>query len=262
MVSFGTTYRETREKNIDRIAQDMAEWLEKQPSGGRLKPCVYQAYSSKMVRRILKERDGIIMPDTTQALEQMREDGITHVSVLSTHIIEGLEHNKITQEANRCAGWFEQLSVSKALLTYKEDYREAAEALWQELQEQLRGDVLLLMGHGTSHEADESYVKMEQELRAVSGHRCYVATVEGAVTIELALQHMKQEGVMDGRVLTLPFMLVAGDHAIHDMAGEKESFVSILRENGYEPECLLKGLGEYEGIRRLYRKHIEEIFER
>ena len=89
------------------------------------------------------------------------------------------------------------------------------------------------MGHGTEHAADSSYAVMEQALRAYAQHPVYIATVEGKRTIADVIAQMKFEGIVNTKVIVAPFMLVAGDHANNDMAGEEDSFASLLREEGY-----------------------------
>ena len=108
---------------------------------------------------------------------------------------------------------------------------------------------MIFMGHGSEHAADESYERLERALAQVTKNDVYVATVEGSVTICDVIGRMKVSRHKSGRVLVAPFMMVAGDHANHDMAGEKDSFAAALREAGYEPVCLLKGIGEYEPVR-------------
>ena len=118
-------------------------------------------------------------------------------------------------------------------------------ALWESLKEIAGDSPLIFMGHGTEHSADESYMIIEQALRAYARHPVYIATVEGKRTIQDVIRQMKDEGIVNTRVVLAPFMLVAGDHANNDMAGESDSFASILKEEGYAPECVLKGIGEY-----------------
>ncbi len=254
IVSFGTTYKETRDKNIERIAETVREsfpdWR------------VYQAYSSNIVRGILKKRDNIIIPDTKEALLRMKQDGITHATVLPTHIIDGIENNRMKNTIEECLDLFEEIKTAGVLLGNKEDFRLVARALWKEIKKHTEDVPVIFMGHGSVHEADQCYTILEKELRLYSGRNVYIATVEGAVTIEDIIPRLNADVTERGRVLLLPFMLVAGDHAVNDMAGEEESFASRLKSEGYEPECILRGIGEYEGIRRIYIKHLREALVR
>lgn len=153
---------------------------------------------------------------------------------------------------------FEQITVADALLTEPEDYTNVAKALWESLKEETGDAPLILMGHGTEHAADSSYAVMEQALRAYAQHPVYIATVEGKRTIADVIAQMKFEGIVNTKVIVAPFMLVAGDHANNDMAGEEDSFASLLREEGYAPECILRGIAEYPAIREVYLSHLQK----
>lgn len=253
IVSFGTTYGETRERNIERIAEAVRESF---PDRN-----VCQAYSSSTVRDILKTRDDITIHNTEEALHRLKNSGVTHVTVLPTHIIDGIENNRMKRAIEGCRGLFDEIRTAGVLLGGKADYELTAKALWEELEEAAGDTPVILMGHGSAHEADNSYTLLEKELRDCSGKEIYIATVEGSVTIDSVIGRLKASVPKRGRVLLLPFMLVAGDHAVHDMAGEGASFASKLRAEGYEPECVLKGIGEYEGIRNIYIRHLREALE-
>lgn len=250
IASFGTTYKDTREKNIDKIAEQVKKAMPDHQ--------VYQAFSSNQVRKILLENDHMQVPDIEQALIQMKEDGMEAATVLSTHVIDGIENNTVKEAADKCASMFSKITVSEPLLSSEEDYRSVAKALWDELKQIVKNDPVVLMGHGTTHLSDSSYKRLEIELRKYSGCRIYMATVEGSIRIDGIITRMKKESESRGRVLVTPFMLVAGDHANHDMAGDsKDSFVSKLRNEGYSPECIVRGIGEYAGIRSIYMNHLK-----
>lgn len=254
IVSFGTTYKETREKNIEKVAETVREQF---PDWQ-----VYQAYSSNIVRNILKKRDSLDIPDTGEALLRMKKDGITEVAVLPTHIIDGIENNRMKQAVEECRELFTKTRVAGVLLAQDEDYKDVAKALWEEVKTFAEDSPVIFMGHGSAHEADKSYERLEKELRSYSGKEIYIATVEGSVTIGDIIERMKSLKQEEKNVLLMPFMLVAGDHAVNDMAGEEsDSFVSNLRSEGYKARCILKGLGEYESIRNIYIKHLSKAIE-
>lgn len=252
VVSFGTTYKETREKNIDRVVSCIRERF---PGYA-----VTQAFSSDRIRKILDARDHISISGISDALCEMKEQGITHLYVLPTHIIDGIENNRLRKLLEENRGLFAEVKLAKVLLYSDQDYQSAVQAVSEELTVE-EEETVIFMGHGTSHEADVCYARLEECFRRLTGRDVYVATVEGSVTIEMVLERMRQNGRKNGRVLLAPFMLVAGDHAVNDMAGEEDSFMALLKKEGYETEAVLRGLGEYEGIRRLYIRHLEDILD-
>lgn len=250
IVSFGTTYHETREKNIEKIAETVRDMF---PDWD-----IYQAYSSNTVRNILKKRDQIHIPDIMEALKLMKEDGITHVVVLPTHIIDGIENNRMKHLIKEGKSLFEEIKTAGVLLECEEDFKRTSKALWEEIKDIAGDSPVIFMGHGSAHEADQSYEKLERELRKYSNRQIFIATVEGADTIESVIERLNSSCIDRGRVLLLPFMLVAGDHATNDMAGEEDSFASLLIQEGYQPDCVLRGIGEYESIRDIYIQHLKE----
>lgn len=250
MVSFGTTYHDTRTKNIEAIA-DMI----RQQFPDRL---FCQAYSSDRVRHILAERDKLVIPDIRQALAQMQQKGIEEVTILPTHLIDGYENHRIRQIVQTYQGSFQRLLMADALLARKEDYQAVAEALWDSLYKTAQERIVILMGHGSKQEADASYLRMEEALQRYVNREIYIATVEGKRTIEDVLAEMgKRHQKERPAVLLTPFMLVAGDHAKHDMAEGEASFYVKLQRSGYQTECLQRGIGEYEKIRKIYLERIQ-----
>lgn len=254
IVSFGTTHQETKIKNIERVAGAVAEHYPDYP--------VYQAYSSSIVRNILKTRDNLLVPDTKEALLAMQRDGITQVAVLPTHIIDGIENNRMKQAIDECRELFTDITIADVLLAREEDYKAIVRDLWTEIKADMDGASVIFMGHGSAHEADQSYEKLEAEFRDYTQEEIYLATVEGKVTIEDVIVRLRNIKKKDNRIVLTPFMLVAGDHAINDMAGEEDSFAVKLEAEGYRVRSILKGLGEYESIRKIYIEHLRKAMER
>ena len=250
IVSFGTTYTETRIKNITAIKNQVAMLY---PDA-----IIEEAVSSRIVRNHMKQDEHIDAKSPLEALMSLKEQGATGVVVFPTHVIDGIENNQMKNAVEESRSFFEKIIVADALLTNVDDYTDVSKALWESLKESAGDSPLIFMGHGTEHVADESYVIIEQVLRAYASHPVYIATVEGKRTIEDVIRQMKEEGIVNTRVVLAPFMLVAGDHANNDMAGESDSFASILKEEGYAPECVLKGIGEYPAVRQVYLTHLQK----
>lgn len=251
VVSFGTTYGETREKNIDAVEREIQDAYPQM--------AVYRAFSSAVVRRVLKERDGIFVKDIKEALSQMKEDGITQVYIQPTHVIDGIENHKVKGIQEAASSWFEGIVRGQVLLTEAWDYERVVETLWEELKAEANGKIVIFMGHGSCHKSNDAYQKLESAFHEAGHELVYVATVEAEPTIEDVLEKISR--IEKKPVLLTPFMLVAGDHAVNDLAGAGDSYVSKLQESGYETQVLLKGLGEYPGIRRLYLEHLNRVIE-
>ena len=118
------------------------------------------------------------------------------------------------------------------------------------------GEMLVLMGHGTDHHANSAYPTLEYTFHALGYSQVLVGTVESFPELKNVMAKLKIAGKK--KVALMPFMLVAGDHAKNDMAGEEDSWKSQLEEEGYEVRVIMKGLGEFRGIRQIFVEHIED----
>jgi Cobalamin biosynthesis protein CbiK, Co2+ chelatase len=119
-------------------------------------------------------------------------------------------------------------------------------------------DPVILMGHGSEHKNDISYDKLQDELDKIGSKKYYIATVEGKTTIEDIVIKLKNQG--EKSVYLIPFMLVCGDHANNDMAGdEDDSWKNLLKSENIVAHPILKGLGEYEEVAKFFIKKINSI---
>lgn len=248
VVSFGTSYVETCAKTIEKM-EDAAR--EAYPDHE-----VFRAWTSGIIRRKMAKRDGIQIWSVSEAMEQMHKKGIKEVVVQPTHVLNGIENEIMVKVIEAYRGFYEKVSVGKPLLTTREDCEEMVDLMIQEW-ELSDEEMLVFMGHGTEHHADFVYAAMNYQFLMKGHANMAMGTVEGYPTIEEMLQTAKQ--LKPKKVILTPFMIVAGDHANNDLAGDEEdSWKSIFEAEGYQVECVLKGLGEYEGVRRIFMEHLQE----
>mgnify|MGYP000718389441 FL=1 len=140
-----------------------------------------------------------------------------------------------------------------------EDYEEAVRQIMEEagLEQE---ETLVLMGHGTEHHTNAAYPALDYTFWAKGYPNVVVGTVEGFPEMDEVLKKLKERKAK--KILLMPFMIVAGDHAKNDMAGEEaDSWKSILEQAGYEVRPVLKGLGEIPGIRKMFVRHAREAKE-
>lgn len=249
VVSFGTSYLDTLEKNIEAIEQEIAAAL---PDF-----CCRRAFTSGIIMKKLRQRDGIEIDNVAQALTRLAADGFEAVVLQPTHVMNGEEYDKLC----RLAAPFQaqlRLTIGAPLLTSVDDYLDTAAALMASIPEPAPDEALIFMGHGTPHFANAAYALMEYVLHDLGWEHAYVATVEGYPELHHVIAKLHRQPQIK-RVRLHPFMVVAGDHAKNDMAGdEDESWRSQLEAEGYEVSCVLQGLGEYAPIRRLFARHALE----
>lgn len=249
VVSFGTSYPGTREVTIDAIERDIAE---------AYPDCrVYRAWTSKMILAKLKKRDNIHYDNVREAFVRMAADGITDVVVQPTHVINGIENDLMIEEAMTFAPQFSTIRFGTPLLTSTQDNDYLVEAVHREFSELAPDEVLVLMGHGTTHYANAIYAALDYTFKDRGYSNIFLGTVEAYPSMD-SLLHMVKE-YAPRRVVLAPFMIVAGDHATNDMAGDDpDSWRCQFEAAGFEVRCVLKGLGEYADIRKLFLKHVAD----
>lgn len=253
VISFGTSHRGTREKTLDVMERS----LQQEFAGYEFR----RAYTSPTIVRILKERDGIAVDSVKEALERLLQDGFRTVLAQTTHVIRGFEYDRMKEVLGSYQGDFDKLVCGEPLLAGDQDYYEVVQALGKGLEGYRRpGSDLVLMGHGTEHAANLSYARLQQEFLRQGFDDCLVGTAEASPTLKAMEELIRQR--KPGRVVLAPFLMVAGEHACRDMAGDGEdSWKSRFLQRGCEVECVMKGLGEYEGIRQVYIRHAKEAEE-
>ena len=245
VVSFGTSYNETRKKTIEACENKIKNSFEGYD--------FYRAFTSGMIINKLRKRDKMEIFNPSEVLEQLYKDGYEEVVVQSLHIICGDEYNKLKDMVAEYEDKFEKISLGRPLLTYIDDYRETVEAVKQDLDKMDIDEAIVFMGHGTEHESHSAYPAIEYMFRDY-GINAFVGTVEGYPELEQVIKKLKEENIKT--VDLMPFMLVAGDHAINDMASDEEdSWKTILEQEGFNVKVHLKGLGENLYIQEKFKNH-------
>lgn len=252
VVSFGTSINEAREKTIDKIEEDFRQAFPDY--------IIYRAWTSKMIIRKILKRDGIRINTVTDAVEQMIADGIQELIVQPTHILNGIENDIMISEVNSFAEHFDCIRFGNPLLSSTNDNLAVIAAIKKEYPDIPDNEALVFMGHGTVHFTNTVYAALDFTLKDYWHSNIFMGTVEAYPSIDTMVKLVK--ALSPTRVHLAPFMIVAGDHAINDMAGDEEdSWKSIFQREGYEVVCHLKGIGEYPSIRNIFISHAREAME-
>ena len=252
-VSFGTSHPDTLEKTIAAIERDLSAAFPDRT--------LRRAFTSGMILRHLARRDGVQIDDVPAALARLKEEGFTDVLVQPTHIMNGDEYDKLMAQAAAFQGKFASLRFGAPLLTAAEDYQAAAQALLAELPPAREDRAIVWMGHGTGHYANSAYALMEYVFHDLGRKDSVVGTVEGWPDFDAVRRRLEERPAV-ASVELRPLMIVAGDHAKNDLAGDDpDSWKSQLTAAGYQVDCVLKGMGEYPDIRALFCRHAQQAME-
>lgn len=261
VVSFGTTYADTRKVTTDAVENKIKEAFPDYE--------VRHAFTSRIIIKKLAERDGIRVDTEKQALDKLKAEGYTEVIVQPLHMEAGDEYAKLSKvmEGYLQNKSFAKLVLSRPLLYYTgqegekpDDYLIAIKALQNQFPKLGSREAIGLMGHGGVNPSNTAYAALQLKLQDAGVKNVYVFTVEGYPTIENLIGELKAQKIK--KVTLMPLMLVAGDHANNDMAGdEKDSFKSQLLTAGFQVETYLHGLGENPGIQDIYVQHVKDAIE-
>lgn len=253
VVSFGTSYNDNRDLSIGGVeAAIQAAYPEWE---------VRRAFTAQTVIDILDERDAIDTDNVVEAMEKLVADGVKQVVVQPTHVMNGAEYDDVIAEITPYIDQFDGFAVGAPLLTSFEDYEAVTEALLADNEYAGSEDTAIVyMGHGTHHFANATYSQMQLVLQSEGYENVFIGTVEGFPTLENVLANVRAYGAE--KVILCPFMVVSGDHASNDMAGDEEdSWKTAFANAGFEVECVLEGLGQNEDIQAIYVDHVKVAME-
>lgn len=250
VVSFGTSFNDNRRNTIgaieDALEKAFPDWS------------VRRAFTSQIIIDHVKSRDGEEIDNVKQALDRAVANGVKRLVVQPTHLMNGLEYTDLTEEVSQYADAFDKISIGEPLLSTDEDFKSVEEAITGATASYDDGQTaIVFMGHGTEADSNAIYSKMQENLKADKYDNYYIGTVEATPSVTDVLEQVKAGDYK--RVVLRPLMVVAGDHANNDMAGdEDDSWKSIFEAAGYNVECVLEGLGSVDAIHEIYVAHAQK----
>lgn len=250
VISFGTSYPETREKTIAVIENDlMREYPDRE---------FFRAFTSNFIRKKIAKRDNEIILSPEEMFEKLKELGYEDILCQTTHIIHGSEYCLTLDMAIENAKNFKKVAIGTPLLSVSADYIQMIDFVKDLTKNFKEDEALLFMGHGSEHFSNSAYPAFNYYLQKNGLDNVFLATVEGFPELSDVREDLKKFK----KIYLMPFMVVAGDHAINDLAGDEEdSWKSVLKKDGFEVETILKGLGEFEAVREIFVQHSKNPIE-
>ena len=247
VLSFGTSYNDSRRLTIGAIEGDLEKAF---PDFS-----VRRGFTANIIIDHVQRRDNILIDDVDAALERAVNNGVKNLVVQPTHLMHGLEYDELVKEVGNYSDAFDQVVFGEPLLNSDDDFARVEKAITEWTASYDDGETAIcFMGHGTEADSNEVYQKMQDLLTKDVYTNYFVGTVEAQPSLDDVLAKVQAGDYK--RVVLEPLMVVAGDHANNDMAGDEDgSWKKTFEDAGYEVECLLRGLGENEDIRAIYVDH-------
>lgn len=258
IMSFGTTFKETRAKTIDAT---IAAIQAKHPGVK-----VVTAFTSHIIIDRIKAKEGIKYPTPEEAIAQLKAEGYTRVAMASFDIIPGMEYDYKNAVYYAHKDDFKKATFGTPLMYWQgqegqdDDITETMKALSTQFPKMGKRDAVLILAHGTPHPANAYYAVMQDRLEELGYGNAMIFSVEGWPLLEDVIPKLKAKKIKN--VTLMPLMMVAGDHAINDMAGDEEdSYKSILQKEGFKVDTFLYGLGENDAVQKLFVDRFEDAWE-
>ena len=273
VVSFGTSFNDSRAEDIGGIESALQEaypdWA------------VRRAFTAQIIINHVLARDGEKIDNVEQALERAAANGVKELVIQPTHLMHGAEYDELTQAVDNFRDMFESVEIAEPLLgevgadasVVNADKETVAKAVVQTAVEAAGydsieaaaedGTAFVFMGHGTSHAAKVTYSQMQTQMEDLGFNNAFIGTVEGEpeeTSCEAVIGKVKEAGYTN--VVLRPLMVVAGDHANNDMAGEDEdSWVSQFEASGAfeKVDTQIAGLGSIPAVQEIYVQHTGEV---
>ena len=258
VMSFGTTYKDTRAKTIDATVDAI--------KAAHPNTKVVTAFTSHIIRDRIQQKEGITYPTPEEALAELKKDGYTRVALASLDVIPGMEYNYDAAVYNLYKNDFKKMTLGTSLMYWMgqenqtDQVIETLKAVQSQFPKLGKEDGLLIMAHGTPDPSNAYYSVIQDRIHTLGMKNVFIYTVEGTPNLEQVIPQLKLHGIK--HVTLMPFMMVAGDHANNDMAGaEPDSHKSILEKEGFKVDTYIHGLGENPNIRNLFVERANESWD-
>ena len=269
VVSFGTSFNDSRAEDIGGVEKALQaaypDWS------------VRRAFTAQIIINHVEARDDEVIDNMQQALDRAVENGVKNLVVQPTHLMHGAEYDEMTEAINGYKDKFESVAIAEPMLgevgddatVINDDKKAVAQAITDAACKEAgfdsmdaaaeAGTAFVFMGHGTSHTANVTYDQMQTQMEDLGYKNAFIGTVEGEpedTACDKVIEKVKEAGYKN--VVLRPLMVVAGDHANNDMAGDDEdSWKSqfVASGNFDKVDCQIEGLGRVEAVEKLYVEH-------
>ncbi len=252
-ISFGTGLRDVSERNLHALE---AEYRADHPECD-----LYSVITNEALIRII-QKEGDPVYAVRECMARMVLDGVTHLYVQPAYILNGSEYDELLEMVYSHKADFISVKCGSPLLTNHEDYVRVCRSIMEEDYPDLpANEAVLLVGHGSDHFSNAVYCTLDYVFKDLGYENSLVCTFNAFPQADTAIRHLKKNPAVD-TVHIAPFMFVAGELAMEGVCGDADNAIRTRVERaGYKTVPHRKCLGEYAGIRRIYRDHLNSCFE-
>ena len=250
VASFGTSFNDSRRLTIGGIEAAIDKEFGKDYS-------IRRAFTSQIIIDHVNKRDGVLIDNVDTALSRAINNGVKTLVVQPTTLMNGFEYQELTDTIAKHGDAFERVSIGEPLLTCDDDFSRVADIIKDITAEYDDGETAIVyMGHGTEADSNGVYTKLQGIMDDKGYSNYFIGTVEATPSLDDVLAKVKEGNYK--KVVLRPLMVVAGDHANNDMAGdEDDSWKTTFEKEGFEVTCVIEGLGQVPEIQQIYVEHAQ-----
>lgn len=250
LAAFGSADLDGIKKSIGLLEKDLNSYFGKEYT-------VVKSFTSNKIIDLLKERHDYVVPHLSKVLFNLVNQGYEEVIIQPLHIMSGRDKKQIEEIVDEYKYSVEKLVISKSLFTDDDNLNKESYEIGNVICKNIGNNDILLVGHGSKRSSNKLYDVIEEAVRDITYKNVYMATLEGEKTIDAVIENLVNDKVKN--LIVKPLFIIPGKHVISDISTGDGSWMDMLREKNINVTINENSLLQYEGIRKLYIKNINNV---
>lgn len=250
LTAFGSADLDGIKKSIGLLEKDLNSYFGKEYT-------VVKSFTSNKIIDLLKERHNYVIPHLSKMLFNLVNQGYEEVIIQPLHIMSGRDKKQIEEIVDEYKYSVEKLVISKSLFTDEDKLNKESYEIGNIICENIGDADILLVGHGSKKSSNKIYDVIEEAVRDITNKKVYMATLEGEKTIDIVIENLANDKVKN--LIVKPLFIIPGKHVISDISTGDKSWINMLREKNINISINENSILQYEGIRKLYIKNINNV---
>lgn len=250
LAAFGSADLDGIKKSIGLLEKDLNSYFGKEYT-------VVKSFTSNKIIDLLKERHDYVVPHLSKVLFNLVNQGYEEVIIQPLNIMSGRDKKQIEEIVDEYKYSVEKLVISKSLFTDDDNLNKESYEIGNVICKNIGNNDILLVGHGSKRSSNKLYDVIEEAVRDITYKNVYMATLEGEKTIDAVIENLVNDKVKN--LIVKPLFIIPGKHVISDISTGDGSWMDMLREKNINVTINENSLLQYEGIRKLYIKNINNV---